>query len=674
MRKNWQTPLRVAMDDKALSLLARHCNKVSDSHFSALRGWRKDMARFEKRMEDSMLDRASTHHRENNGPLDNSSLRSIFEKSNETMNLVGGFADFAFSQAKNDLFGASPFFATRPVGVDDKEKSDLINAHSNWKLGGSNIQAGMEEALELAFHLGTSFPKAIWRRSEESYERMATILVDAEGNGITGEDGEYFYIEDEEGGDEEEKQYPEEAVGYAEMMIEERELYFDNVEVECVDFRDIAWDPTAKQFDLEHTPVFHRVRPRLLDLAAELDLSREQVDNLRTNAVRDQSEGLDDKSGGDARDHRREETPSLTRETAEDSLTNPEVTVIECFLRIDALRNGRPVRIFAIYVPAINEVIYVDYLANVTPKGALPINPVRVYKIPGRVYGRGFHEKYENVQNYIDANFNAATYLNTQTRATPMGYDETQLDEDIEVQEGNIPVSFDKVWKLKAGATMKEAFQFGDAPPDTDKSIELASVMIEMAQLRTGISSAAQGEVSSVGGTNTATGIRQMMSRSATLMRWPIDKAQKDLQKTLSYAVTMIYANQNRAEVFSWGEGQNAQVLTMTPEEVRDIQVDVNFMMVQAQNQTKLENAQTAIQTLQSYVNLPEFEKGPARELFIQAIQSVDFHDPASIVREPVLSYDQLLAQLPPELAQMLVQNSQPHAEQIAAQEEGNQQ
>ena len=136
----------------------------------------------------------------------------------------------------------------------------------------------------------------------------------------------------------------------------------------------------------------------------------------------------------------------------------------------------------------------------------------------------------------------------------------------------------------------------------------------------------------------------------------------------------MIYANQNRAEVFSWGEGQNAQVLTMTPEEVRDIQVDVNFMMVQAQNQTKLENAQTAIQTLQSYVNLPEFEKGPARELFIQAIQSVDFHDPASIVREPVLSYDQLLAQLPPELAQMLVQNSQPHAEQIAAQEEGNQQ
>ena len=90
------------------------------------------------------------------------------------------------------------------VPVDDKEKSDLINAHSNWKLGGSNIQAGMEEALELAFHLGTSFPKAIWRRSEESYERMATILVDAEGNGITGEDGEYFYIEDEEGGDEEE--------------------------------------------------------------------------------------------------------------------------------------------------------------------------------------------------------------------------------------------------------------------------------------------------------------------------------------------------------------------------------------------------------------------------------------------------------------------------------------
>ena len=326
------------------------------------------------------------------------------------------------------------------------------------------------------------------------------------------------------------------------------------------------------------------------------------------------------------------------------------------------------------YVPSIQEIIYVDYLANVTPKGDLPIHPVRVYKIPGRVYGRGFHEKYENVQNYIDANFNAATYLNTQTRATPMGYDETMLDEDIEVQEGNIPVSFDKVWKLKSGAKMKEAFQFGDAPPDTDKSIELASVMIEMAQLRTGISSAAQGEVSNVGGTNTATGIRQMMSRSATLMRWPIDKAEKDLQKTLSYAVTMVYANQNVEELFTWGEGQNAQVLRMSPGDVKDIKLDVSFMMVQAQNQAKLENAQTGIQVLQSYVNLPEFEKGPARELFIQAIQSVDFHDPVSIVREPVLSYEELLAQLPPELAQMLAQNSQFHADQLAAQETENQQ
>ena len=211
MRKNWQTPLRLAMDDQAVALLAEHCHQVVDAHFSSLRAWRVDMVRFEKRMEDSMDDRAANPGE--GSPSATSSLRSIFEKSNETMNLVGGFADFAFSQAKNDLFGATPFFATRPVGVDDKEKSDLINAHSNWKLGGSNIQAGMEEALELAFHLGTSFPKSIWRRSEEVYERMATILVDGEGKGVTGEDGEYFYLADEAGDEEEgeeEKVYPEE--------------------------------------------------------------------------------------------------------------------------------------------------------------------------------------------------------------------------------------------------------------------------------------------------------------------------------------------------------------------------------------------------------------------------------------------------------------------------------
>lgn len=625
------------------------------------------MARFQKRMEDCMDDRttaAAGGSARQNSP----SLRSIFEKSNETLNVVGGFADFAFSQAKSDIFGSAPYFNARPVGLDDKEKSDLINAHSNWKLGESNTQEGMEEALELAFHLGTAFPKSNWRRSEETYERTATILVDKKGQPVTGEDGEYLFNDADF--DAEEMELDPAEHKFATMRIKETERYYDNVETECVDFRDIAWDATARSFDLRHTSVFQRCKPRLLDLAAQLDLTQDDINELRI------SSGLEaTHEGGDkALEHRTEGNLTQAGITDEDTYHNPKIEVIECYARIDVLRDGNPVRCFAIICPALNRLLFIDYLACVTPEGRLPITPVRVYKVPGRVYGRGFHEKYEDVQDYIDAGFNAASYRNMQDRVLPFGIDNSKLMEDLEVEEGQVMMDFAKVWKLQPDAKIDEAFQTASAPDRNDGSVELSMMMVEFAQLRTGISSAAQGGATGLPQSNTATGVQSIMNRSATLLRWPITNAQKDLKKSLEYDVVLIYSNHDKTETFTWGEGRNAEVLSLSPAEVKGLEMDVVFELAQAQNEKKLEESNAGIQIGQSYVNLPEIEKDSQREMYVQSGRVLGFHDPEKIFRPAVLTYEDLLSQLPPELAQMLAANSQFHADQIAAAEgEGSQ-
>jgi len=657
----WQTPLRESLSEDQMAGIEMMVETRRADYFNSLQAWREKMKTMEKRMGDNMDDRVGAP------PKNQEGLRAIFEKSNETLNVVGGFADFAFSQAKNDLFASKPFFTARPVGKGDEEISSLVDKHSNWKLSKSNLPRNLQESLFLAFHLGTSFPKTVWRRNEETYERDAVVLVDrATKKPVLKADGNFHFIEDEDGEFEDEANFE-----FQRMRVTETERYYDNVSTINIGFRDIAWDQTAPEFDLEYTDVYHKYRCGLYDLAAQYELDDTLIEELRGVAVT-VYHATSREGGGDReiKEHLHEQAPKLPDDRSEDSIANPDVNVCEGYLRVDIHKNGNPVRIFVVFVPALRRILFIDYLANVTPRGELPIKPVRIYREPGRVYGRGFHQKYEDVQDYIDANFNAATYHNRFSRTPLSGYDDTHLEENLEEESGEIRFDINKPYKLKPEGDINKAFQFATMPDLTDKTIELSGIMMEMAQLRTGISSAAQGEMSNLPQANTATGVRQLMSRSATLLRWPIDDSRQDLTPTVTFAVVLLYANHDRTETFTWGEGQNAEVLNMPARMVKDLDFDVSFAMVQAQNETKLESAQTGITIGQAYVNLPEFEKGSQRPLYIQAIKSLDFHDPEAIIRPAVLTFEDLLTQLPEELAIMLAENSPYHEQQLLAEQE----
>lgn len=57
----------------------------------------------------------------------------------------------------------------------------------------------------------------------------------------------------------------------------------------------------------------------------------------------------------------------------------------------------------------------------------------------------------------------------------------------------------------------------------------------------------------------------------------------------------MLYANQNRDETFTWGEGSASKLLTIRAGDVQGIRANVSLTMVQAQNVAKLQSAITAI-------------------------------------------------------------------------------
>ncbi|WP_035613326.1 hypothetical protein [Haloferula sp. BvORR071] len=89
-------------------------------------------------------------------------------------------------------------------------------------------------------------------------------------------------------------------------------------------------------------------------------------------------------------------------------------------------------------------------------------------------------------------------------------------------------------------------------------------------------------------------------------------------------------------EVFTWGEGKDAELLEIKAGDVRGLRTNVSLVLTQSQNLQRLEAAKTAIQIALQYVAVPEADKPALRRLFVQALSSMGFNDADRIIRKAV--------------------------------------
>ena len=561
-------------------------------------------------------------------------LRSIFEVQNDTLNVVGGFADFAYATAREDIMGTRPYFAATPEGLEDSEQAELITKHAHWKLGQSNLSESMEEALYMAINLGTAIPKTTWRRVTETSYQNKTVLANSSGVPIKTSDGGYFFAGDEkeftmmqpEGAKLPSLRSPKdptviipERTSWVETMIEMVDVVFDNAQTDCVTYDKIVADPDAPRLDLLETNVYNEFDMGILDVIAKYGIDPSKKEDILNASTLSQEE--DGSSNGQ---HAESYNPS----------TNSKIRLVEGYVRVDPFETGNPVRLYIVFDPLNNSLLYADYLANVTPGGQLPLFAVTCYQKPSSWIGVGFHERYERVQEYIDRQFSSVGYRN-RMNANPINFlDPDMLEDGDEVQ--NILTDPGRTYKKKTGARAGEVLEFVTIPDVDARTVEMMNIMMQIAQMRTGISSAAQGELSALPDTNTATGVNSILSRASTLLKWPVSRMSKCLEKMLNYQVVLLYANQNFDETFTWGEGRNAQLLKLDHEAAKNLHYNVKVLLTQSDSREKLEAANAAIGIMGQYSQLPEHDKESQRPLFIKAISSIGFEDAEDIVRQPL--------------------------------------
>lgn len=628
---NGETPLSKSLDEFEQRWLLEHVVSQWQALHSGLSTWRNKLSHYEKLSDDDYSDRASA-----NNPESTDAKVSIFARENHTLGIVSGMCDSVYSRAKSDIFGVRPWLAATPQGKDDIDLASLVSKHSQWKFDQSNLEDTLIDSLNLSPHLGTTFLKVRWLKDVDKHERLADVAWSKSGKAaILTEGGDYIgRVEDlPEGTDGED-------VEWQQMLIEDTTEITNNIEAACLDYKVVAFDEKAPELDLRFTPFFHQFPARVLDLVAEYGLSEEQKQTLLGLAETNQSE--------EARAHRGETDTLAGDSTMLDAQANPEVQLVEGFIRCDPTLSKSPIRIHVIFSPTLHVLFQCDYLANKSPGALLPVFPVRCYKVPRRIIGRGYWERYEKENDAIDRQFCATTFRNRHSADVIKAFKRSALENESEGE--NLTNHPEKIFELKEDKTIDDLISFKVVPDTNQRAMDLMQAMAQFLQMRTGLTSAAQGEIKGLPSSNTATGVQTLMTMGALLVKTQISQMSGDIERAVEYSVHLNLANLDRDETFTWGEGQDAQLYTLKAGDVKGLRANVTLTLTQAQNMEKLENAKAAIGIGAQYVGLMEHEKPSQRRLYIQALESLGYNDADRIIREAAVDPMSLKALLPPDL------------------------
>jgi hypothetical protein len=675
--KTKKTPLEALLNENRTVWLAQYLGRRWLSYWASLAGWRSKLEKAQQQSEDCFEWRKGQQNR-------NAGSQSIFEKQNDSLNLVGAFAEFFAAQAENDLFGSKPWFAGKPRGKADKKLADQLTAYAQWKLDTYESVNVYKEAIKLCADLGTCFTKETWKIDTDKYDTIKTVLVDTRtSKPVLTSNGDLIYDKDviidegelaaeaaaaatEQGGappaaaPAEFRRYPQKdpsitldgTYAYAPFRQPKEDVTFKGVRTYNLDFRDVAFDAMAPCLDLAHTGFYHRFKKSIRQIAKDYNLDAVATARLYNAAA---ARGDRDVEASRAREWREEAEADFVSADHPDGhgIEDMPLTLVEAYDRIDPTGDGRICNAYFVFCPEIDMVLKCDYLSNVTPKGKLPVFPHTINKIPGRIMGRGYFEKFDLVQTMIDDLFNRINFHDRKASQPIVARDSSQLKQEAE--DPNQPFNEEAPIELKASGKIDDYLQFKEYPDLSDRTVQMQQLVVQMIQLRTGITAAQQGELAGLPENNTATGIRQLMSRAAVLLKSPITHLKDGFTKDIKYVVDLLFANFDADEAFLYGEGENQELVTIGMATVADLDMDIELTMVQAQNQAKLEHAQNAVNFLLQYIGLPEPEKASGRELFLQALRALEFTNADTIIRMPVVTLENAIALLPKEMQQEAV-------------------
>lgn len=572
--------------------------------------------------------------------FDDTDESSIFDISNDSLNIVGGFAAFMAARATDDTLGTWPIYGIYPEGRGDIALSETIQKHSEWKIRRSPWIGAATDAIDNAVGLGEAVIKQSWDKDIDTYETRANLLCDAQNGGpIVTMDGQYLFDTDtyqvatilfngvaqsvflfEKAPME---PIPTASSVFAEKEVEQTNVLYNNIRAAVIATEDFL---CAENEEDIHTADFvaHRIQRRLSYLKSRYGLTDDQIAELQTDDLAPKTA---------------EAKPDPVRGEQQEGFNDyeqrdPWIELYECWVRYDPIGDLKPKRMRVVFAKKSRMIVAMDYIANVTPTGELPFHVVRSFRVKGRWWGRGYYEIYDKAQDFIDRQLNYVANRNEYHANPAIFMDFGKLEEGQETVAFRLAPG--QTYKLKDGYTKEQVMSIIELPDLDERTWQLMQMMIQVIQVRSGVTSAAQGEVSALPSTSTATGIESILQSASTLARMPMNEMKRGLEQSLLYAIKLIYSNMDQAEMFTYLEGDQEQIGQLTQLQVKDLEMNVRLTMTRFKQREALESATKGAQFMAGYVALPEMEKEAQRPMFVQGMKGLGFDNANAIVRKPM--------------------------------------
>lgn len=571
---------------------------------------------------------------------DRAELDTIFEHSNLSLPITSMVIDSFVARADEAITGTAPFFHFEPRGASDRQQAKDFDDYFRFKLDTkAEVRYMMQDGYEPIFIQRAAFFKTIY---EEDVDKWMDYEKEVLWNVITGKPiklmlpgqdepsfiikGEHPFVEVEDPATGLVRQQSailpqfyinEEIMAYAPSPdgLAVRKVRFDGAKAVMVDYDSILVSSAAESIEDA-------------DVIEQYDKSIHWAEKMWVN--RDGMSFEDFKSSLRKRDADAKTETERNKENKENlsfDKQSHKLKVIECWFKRDVLENGEPQRI-VVWVDAETFVpISWEYRSIVVPTGNTPYRAISIAKKPNRWWGPSLVEMVQEIQEYVDKQFNAQSYRNELSANPYQGFDRTALEDD----EDDDPETFPgKLFETKAGKTIRDAFSFTEMPKSDQKTQELIDFVIELLQLWLGVSDLSQGDSEQISKHNTATGIEATLREASKLSRKWIRRIVRGYSGMLKDLVTLTIATFDVEEAYEVTERGNVAIRQMRPEDVQNLDFDVTLVMSQNQGGRQIENSRAALETQQYYfdmlMNNPQMAL-VSRPLMVEILTHLGFPD-----------------------------------------------
>ena len=555
-----------------------------------------------KQLKEDNLDRIEADRRSwnsyNNRRQDRAGHDSIFGHSNLSVPLTSLVVDHFMARAEDEITGTSPYFKFDAQGPSDDVSAEGYDKYFNWKIETrGNTRERLEESYLHIFVQRAVILKAVYEEDVSTwydYERSALFNQETgdfeqtpeEGPIIEGE-AEFLPELNPDTGETEMRLANDPTIQMV-PGVHEFQPYPEGIPTQLERYK----GPRSKVIDsdrflcsstaesINDTDLLVEIYDKTVAWARNIFLEREWYNF--NDYYHDLKKDANPRSENIKNDER-------TENLSFDSELNPSIPLMECWVKRDVLQTGYPQE-FCVFLDTDTEkLVYYEYTA------------ISIGKERNRWCGYSLPERIETFQEYIDKQFNAQSYRNELSANPVVGVNPQAVEdepEDVEFHAG-------KVFQLKDQYTIDDFISFSQMPQTDMVTQNLIDFVFGIVQLWLGVSNMAQGDFQALAPANTATGVEATLKEASKIGRRWMRRIVRGFEDHLTKLVQVAMATMDEEEVYEYMEGDVRAFGQMSPDKIKNLDVDVTVLLSQDQGQRAIEKATLALQTQDRYFQSP---------------------------------------------------------------------